>query len=385
MAEIREELIRQDTQFEEMSFAESPKYTLGVEIEFQTLDKSTWDLTPMAPVLLENAPQLLRPRLSPEFIQSILEIQTGICFSLEDVENDLMQTISLTEELAEENNCMLFSASLHPFARHRDQLLTTNERYARIMQELQIVGRRFISQGFHVHVGMPNGETVIQVCNRIQAYLPLLLSLSTSSPYSQGEDTGLMSYRTKLFEALPLAGVYFYLADWKDFTGQIRELQKVGVIKSIRDLWWDARPNPDFGTLEIRVCDLPTRFTDILSITGVIQALAATLAEDNRSCCPLNPYIVQANKWQAARYGLRGSFVDPTALLAPGRISMLEAIDALLQYITPMTIRLGSEKYISNISRILNHGTGSDFLRRRFDETRDLQQVVQSLQKEFWQ
>ncbi len=211
-----------------MHFAHSPKYTLGVEIEFQTLDKATWDLAPLAPVLLKNAPSLLLPRLSPEFIQSILEIQTGVCFSLVDVENDLLQTISLAEELAEENNCMLFSASLHPFAKYREQLLTTNERYARIMEELQIIGRRFISQGFHVHVGLPDGDTAIRVCNRIQAYLPVLLSLSTSSPYSQGEDTGLMSYRTKLFEALPLAGSFYHIPSWKSFVEMVSEPGKSG-------------------------------------------------------------------------------------------------------------------------------------------------------------
>lgn len=370
---------------QELQFVSSAKYTLGVEIEFQTLDKSTWDLTPMAPVLLANAPRLLRPRLSPEFIQSILEIQTGVCFSLVDVENDLMQTISLAEELAEDNNCMLFSASLHPFARYRDQLLTTNERYKSIMQELQLIGRRFISQGFHAHVGLSDTDTLIRVCNRIQAYLPILLALSTSSPYSQGEDTGLMSYRTKLFEVLPLAGVFAHIPDWKTFSKQIKELRRVGVINSLQDLWWDARPNLDFGTLEIRICDLPTRFSDILGITAVIQALVATLAEDKKSYPPLDPYIIQANKWQAARHGLRGTFVDPTHMPAAERISYHEAVENILKYIEPMVIRLGSEHYRDYIDRILKHGTGSDFLRQRYRETGDLQKVVQSLQSEFWQ
>lgn len=368
-----------------MHFAHSPQYTLGVEIEFQTLDKATWDLAPLAPVLLKNAPSLLLPRLSPEFIQSILEIQTGVCFSLVDVENDLLQTISLAEELAEDNNCMLFSASLHPFAKYRDQLLTTNERYARIMEELQIVGRRFISQGFHVHVGVPDGDTAIRVCNRIQAYLPILLSLSASSPYSQGEDTGLMSYRTKLFEALPLAGSFYHIPSWKSFVEMVSGLQKVGVVQSIRDLWWDARPNPDFGTLEIRICDLPTRFSDVLGITALIQALVATLAEDISSCEPLNPYIVKANKWQAARHGLRGAYVDPNGLLAAERIPYSEAVRKLMNYTQPMSIRLGSENYMAKIDRIMTQGTGADFLRKRFRETGDLQVVVQSLQREFWQ
>lgn len=380
MADDHKEVFEQ-----EMHFSSSPKYTMGVEIEFQTLDRSTWDLTPMAPVLLENAPTILSPRLSPEFIQSILEIQTGICFSVIDVENDLLQTISLAEELAAENNCMLFSASLHPFARHRDQLLTTNERYARIMEELQIVGRRFISQGFHVHVGLGDGEAAIRTCNRIQAFLPLLLTLSTSSPYSEGEDTGLMSYRTKLFEALPLAGIYSHIPDWKGFCDLVERLQKVGVIQAAKDLWWDARPNPTLGTVEIRICDLPTRFSDVLALTALIQALVATMAENKNPCPPLNPYIIQANKWQAARHGLSGHYVDPTEILTGERISFGEAVVKLLKIIEPMSVRLGSEKYLVGIERILNEGTGADFLRRRYRETGNLKQVVKSLQKEFWQ
>ena len=368
----------------DLVFHGSSSYSLGVEIEFQTLDKATWDLAPLAPVLLENAPALLRPRLSPEFIQSILEIQTGVCADLGDVENDLMQTISMAEELADDNNCMLFSASLHPFALHRDQLLTTNDRYERIMQELQLLGRRFISQGFHVHVGMPDETTAIRVCNGIQAYLPLLLSLSASSPYSQGEDTGLMSYRTKLFEALPLAGVYSHIPDWQSFTENINFLQDVGVIGSFRDLWWDARINPGFGTLEVRVCDLPFRFSDLLALTAIMQALAATLAEERQVYPPLNPYLVQANKWQAARYGLRGEFVDPLGKLGKGRRATMEVVENLLHYIEPMTRRLGALDYSCLISRVLRDGTGADFLRSRYSEYGNFQQVVQSLQGEFW-
>ena len=326
----------------DLEFAESTGYTLGVEIEFQTLDKKTYDLAPFAPILLENAPALLRPRLSPEFIQSILEIQTGICFSLVDVENDLMQTVSMAEELAEENDSILFAASLHPFARYREQLLTTNDRYETIMQELQIVGRRFITQGLHVHVGLPDGESAVRICNQVQAYLPILLALTASSPFYQGEDTGLMSYRTKLFEALPLAGVYTHIENWHHFKEEVHLLQSVGVITSIRDLWWDARPHPDFGTLEIRICDLPVRFSDILGITAVIQALVATLAEDKSVCLPLNQHIVQSNKWQAIRYGLEGTYFDPGGILSTERISLREAAKLLLKKIEPMGIRLGA-------------------------------------------
>ena len=369
---------------QESSFTASDRYTLGVEVEFQTLDKNTWDLAPLAPTLLENAPPLLLPRLSPEFIQSILEIQTGICDNIDDVKNDLMQTISLAEELAEDNNCRLFSASLHPFACHREQLLTTNERYERIMQELQIVGRRFISQGFHVHVGVASGEIAARVCNKIQAYLPILLALSTSSPYSQGEDTGLMSYRTKLFEALPLAGVYSHINSWDELMQEVEMLKEAGVIGALRDLWWDTRPNPDYGTVEIRICDLPIRFNDILGITALIQALVATIAEEDVGVEPLNPYMLQANKWQAARHGLDGEFVDPAGALAGGRMKYRRAVEEVLEMVGPMVARLDSQQYINHLSVILRDGTGSDYMRSKFNKLCDLKEVIQSLQETFW-
>jgi len=365
-------------------FTESTKYTLGVEIELQILDKTTWDLSPLAPILFENAPSLLSPRLSPEFIQSILEVQTGICFTVEDVENDLMQTVSMAEELAEDNDCRLFSASLHPFALHNKQILTSNSRYERIMDELQIVGRRFISQGFHVHVGVADGDTAVKVCNRIQAYLPLLLALSCSSPFSEGIDTGLMSYRTKLFEALPLAGIYSFIDGWQGLEKEISDLQRAGVIHSLKDLWWDTRPNPEFGTVEIRICDLPIRFNDILAITGVVQALVATIAEGDFDSKPLNYYLIQANKWQAARHGLDGQYVDPNGHLGGTRIPFREAVKRLLVMVDPMTRRLGSYHYVKGVNRILMHGTGSDYLREQYNIVHDFKGVIESIQGGFW-
>ena len=140
------------------------------------------------------------------------------------------------------------------------------------MKDLQIVGRRFISQGLHVHIGIDNSEKVIQVNNALRIYLPLLLALSTSSPFFEGEDTGLHSYRTKIFESLPLAGIPDNLNDWKHFINLTEQLQKAGIIKAVKDLWWDVRPHPGFGTVEVRVCDIPTNYKEIFALVALIQA-----------------------------------------------------------------------------------------------------------------
>lgn len=367
-----------------MEFSESARYTLGVEIEFQILDRESAGLAPLAQTLLDSSPSILKPRLSEELIQSILEIQTGVCFSLEDVENDLLQTCSLAEELAAEYDCILHASSLHPFARADQQILSSNARYQAIMEELQLVGRQFISQGFHVHIGMPDGETAVRVCNQLQTFLPLLLGASGSSPYFQGEDTGFSSYRTKLFELLPLAGIYNYIESWHHFQQEVSMLIQLGVIKSIRDLWWDVRLQPNYGTVEVRICDLPGRFSDILGLTACIQCLAAVLAESKEHVGPLNGYILQANKWQAARHGLRGSFIDPTGFLSSQKMSIGHALKVLVKKLEPMSIRLGCEDYLARMQRILDHGTTADLQRNIYSDNGDLVEVVRMLHGEFW-
>lgn len=366
------------------TFVSSPSYTLGVELEFQVLDKESLNLAPLAPVLLETAPAILRSRITHEWIRSILEIRTGICRSVHDVENDLLQTCSMAEELAADNDCLLYAASLHPFARTEDQVLTDNPRYERIMAELQIVGRRFISQGFHVHVGMINGDTAIKVCDTIQPYLPLFLALSASSPFFQGKDTGLMSYRTKLFEALPLAGIYEEIGNWQHFVGELRKWQEAGVIESIKDLWWDARPHPLFGTIEIRACDLPTQFNDILGLTALIQCFVATLAESEVPVTLCSQQFLRSNKWQAVRYGLDGTFFDPLGFLGGGKMNLREAVHSLIHLVQPMVQRFAVQRYMEMLDRILDHGPGTDSQRRAYAETGDFKKVVIELHEKFW-
>ena len=368
-----------------MEFSSSSGLTLGVEIEFQILDNKDLNLVPFAPLLLDQAPKILRPRLSLEFIKSILEIQTGICEDLRDVENDLLQTCALAEELAIDNDFLLYAASLHPFALAADQELSQKERYEKIMQELQIIGRRFISQGLHVHVGMPDGETAVRVCNLIQAFLPIFLTLSCSSPFYEGKDTGLMSYRTKLFEALPLAGLFEYIQSWQHFLDQIESLKKYGIIQGIRDLWWDTRPNPEFGTIEIRICDLPVKFTSILALVALIQSTAAWLKEEEDLSSALSPYLLKANKWQAARHGLEGRFVDPTAILGDQPMKFRQAAMMLKSRVTAYASKLGGESYLEHLDMIISGGTGADQMRRIYTKTGDFHQVVRDVQKEFWQ
>lgn len=300
------------------------------------------------------------------------------------MEYDLQQTCCLAEELARENGAVLYAASLHPFAQMDDQQLSANQRYQRLIEELQLVGRQFISQGFHVHIGMEDAQSAIRIWNRIQQYLPLFLAISASSPYFQGIDTGFKSYRTKLFEMLPLAGLYGWFKDWNSLVTEVELLRKYGIIGGLRDLWWDARLNPAFGTLEIRICDLPGRFRDILALAAAMQCLVAYLAENDLGDEVPDNLVLQANKWQAARHGLQGLFIDPSGLIGKGRVVLQQAWKELLKCLIPFSVRLGCEHYLQEIEELLRRDSVAVLQRSVYDKENDFKKVIRALQEEFW-
>lgn len=340
---------------EKLSFNKSPAPTIGVELEIQILDSETYALTPLAPEILKMVPDTMSARIKPEFIKSMVEINTGICSTVSSVEKDLTDTFTFLNNLTEGLGAKLYSTGLHPFSRGTDQMVSDKPRYKKIMDDLQLVGRRFISQGLHVHIGVDDEEKVIRVNNNLRIYLPVLLALSTSSPFYEAVDTGLMSYRAKLFEALPLAGMPDSLDDWDSFNELVSLLTKSGTIESVKDIWWDVRPHPDFGTVEIRICDVPYCMRDILAITALIQALVLTLAEQHENPEP-HMQILRTNKWQAARFGLEGQYIDP---FFGRKCSMREAAINLYRYVKPVSEALKSSAYLDEIPEILRRSTGA--------------------------
>jgi carboxylate-amine ligase len=364
-----------------ITFHTSKPFSLGVEIEFQIIDSKNLNLVPRAPDLLAQVPKNLQERIKPEFIRSMLEVNTEVCSTMSQVRDNMTKLIRQVEKLAEKNGCLLFASSLHPFARHNEQELTDHPRYTRIMADLQLVGRRFITQGLHVHVGMSNRDTAIRVADSIRLFLPILLALTSSSPYYEGIDTGLHSYRAKLFEALPLAGMPDQLESWEKYLEMVKLLTSTGIITSVRDLWWDVRPHPDFGTIEIRICDLPSTFTEILAIVALIQGLVADLAVSDRHLNP-NMQVLKSNKWQAARYGLAGTFVYP---LLQKRISMQDAAGELFAKVVPAMEKLGTDHYLDDLQHIVKSGTSADLQRKIFTEKKKYSAIIKELQPRFWQ
>ncbi|GBE00317.1 carboxylate-amine ligase YbdK [bacterium BMS3Abin07] len=361
-------------------FNSSPLPTIGVELELQLIDAGTLDLTNIAETVLGQIHPSFEKRIKQEFIQSMIEINTGICSSVSEVENDLRATLEHLESILSFNNAVYLSSSLHPTARGRDQKIMNHPRYRRILDDLQLIGRRFISQGLHVHIGVDDPEKAVHICNTIRIFLPHLLALSTSSPFYEAELTGLMSYRTKLFEALPLAGMPDYLDGWEEFNHMADLLIRGGYIESVKDLWWDVRPHPEFGTVEVRVCDIPVKFRDILSITALIQALVVTVTGESTHPDP-HMQILKANKWQAARYGFDGVFVDP---VFGTRFGITDAITDLYRFVKPYAEMLGSVPYLDGIPDILKRKTGAHYQIEMYKKTEDFIKVIEKIRDGFF-
>jgi carboxylate-amine ligase len=344
---------------EKLIFNKSPSPTIGVELELQILDAETLELKSIAADILNLVPSSFKEKIKPEFIQSMVEINTGICSNVAEVEKDLKESYSLLMGIADGLGATIYSTSLHPFSKSSDQTVSEHPRYRRIMDDLQLVGRRFISQGLHVHIGVDDEEKVIEVNNNLRIYLPILLALSTSSPFYESIDTGLMSYRAKLFESLPLAGMPDSMVDWEEFCTLNNLLKKSGIIDSVKDIWWDVRPHPDFGTVEIRICDIPYSLRDILAITALVQALVLGIAEQFENPEP-HMQILRSNKWQAARYGLEGFYVDP---FFGKKFTMRDAVIYVYRHVKPFADALKSTDYLDEIPAILNRSTGAHIMR----------------------
>ncbi|UCF87438.1 MAG: YbdK family carboxylate-amine ligase [Nitrospiraceae bacterium] len=366
---------------EELVFNSSSAPTIGVEVEIQILNAETLRLTPLAPDILKMVHPSFREKIKPEFIQSMIEVNTKICSSVKEVEKDLKNTFSHLREITEGLGATLYFTSLHPFSIGSQQEVSDHPRYRRIMNELQLIGRRFITQGLHVHIGVDDREKVIKINNIMRIYLPILLALSTSSPFYESLDTGLMSYRAKLFESLPLAGMPDSLDGWESFTTLTDLLKKNGIIESVKDIWWDVRPHPDFGTVEIRMCDLPYSFRDILAITAFIQALVLTISEQYETP---NPHIqvLRSNKWQAARHGLDGFYVDP---IFGKKHSMQEAVRNIYRFVKPVAESLRSIEYLDEVPEILKRGSGSHLQRKIYSANgRSFEKMIKMIQELFY-
>lgn len=360
-----------------------PSFTLGIEEEYQTIDPETRDLcSHLSADILGKGQRLFHDHVKPEMHQSVVEVGTGVCRDIQQARREIMQLRRDLIALAKESGLRLAAGATHPFAQWREQEIYPAERYETIVEDLQSVARGNLIFGLHVHVGIEDRETMIHLMNAARYFLPHLLALSTNSPFWQGTETGLKSYRCKVFDKFPRTNIPGYFQSWADFEGFVRTLVKTNCIDNGKKIWWDLRPHPHFPTLEFRVCDLPLRVDETVALAALIQATVAKLYKlhaANQSFRLYRRSLLMENKWRAARYGLDGKLIDfGKEEEAPTR----DLMEEYLAFVDDVVDEMGSRAEVESIRTILEHGTGADRQLRVFRETGDLKRVVDYMVQE---
>ncbi len=368
----------------QIPFHASPTSSIGVEWELQLVDRGTRQLTSgAAEILRELSPDGEHATAKHELLQSTIEVITGVCSTVGEATADLASTIAQLQPRAAARGLGLMCAGTHPITAWQTQQISDNPRYAKLVEDMQWLARRLQIFGVHVHVGVRSPDKVIAMVNALSAYIPHFLALSASSPFWKGSDTGLASARSKIFEGLPTAGLPQQLMDWAQFEGYMATLVKTGTITSIKEVWWDIRPHPTYGTVELRIADgLPT-----MDEIGMVAALSQCLVEtfdreiDKGYTLPTpRRWVVQENKWRAARYGLEADVIVGEDGLQPVRAALRE----LVQDMRPAAERLGCVDQLMRIERVL--AGGASYQRQRAVAAAsggDLTAVVDSLLAEF--
>lgn len=342
-----------------MQFNASEKPTIGVEVELALIDPQSMALTNVNAALLDALPPGLEQCVKPELMQCYVEINTGICDTVDAAETDLRQKLLAVQRIAEANDIRLHWTGTHPFSKWGDQVVTDNARYHGLIDLMQDTARQLITFGLHVHVGVDSGDKAVMICDRILRHLPTLLALSCNSPFWEGRDTGLHSWRSRVMDGLPTAGLPPLMRNWSEYVWLIHHLVETGYIETVREIWWDVRPHHNFGTVEVRICDVPGSLEDTLGIVALVQSLITALSneiDDGVYLHDCHPMMVRQNKWQAARYGLDANLVDSdTYKVRPAR----KAVRDLVEHLLPTAQDLGCDSYMQHVLDMSHQPTGS--------------------------
>src|SRR5580700_4581606 len=354
-----------------------PSFTLGIEEEYQTIDPETRDLkSHIATEMLAQGKMRLEERVKAEMHQSVIEVGTRVCRNIKEAKEDIYDLRRQMIQLAEEHDLLLVAGATHPFADWRRQEIYPDERYARVVEDLQMVARANLIFGLHVHVGIEDREEAIRVMNTMRYFLPHILALSTNSPFWLGMNTGFKSYRAKVFERFPRTNIPDIYANWAEYETFINLLVKTNCVDNGKKVWWDIRPHPFFNTLEVRVCDIPMRLDETMAIAALIQATVAMLYElhaSNKSYRIYGRALIMENKFRASRYGLDGKLID---FGQEEEVPVRKLMDAYLDLIDPVVDELGSREEINYIHQMLKMGSGADRQLKVFEQTGDLKKVV---------
>ncbi len=362
-------------------FTPSRGPTLGAELEVWLTDPETRDIVPRGPDVLNHFGE--KSKFKPELFSGIVEINTGVCRNISELRADLSASI---EELVAYGDKVGFapaSSGTHPFANYHKTEVSKGERYTNHIARIAWPMRRLLICGLHIHVGVDSGEKAIAILNALPAFFPHMMAVASSSPYWQGNDTGMASSRLKIFETLPTAGLPPVINNWNEFVRLMRTLVNAEAIKTVREIWWDVRPHLEYGTIEVRICDAPPTLDEVIAVAGFIHALVGWLGDlyDKGHEMPsLREWTLKENKWRAARWGRDANMIRNERGLQE---SVTTHLRHMVYEVTPMAETIDAVAGLEAIETILTHGPSYERQRRVFERTHDLRAVVDALAYEF--
>ncbi len=341
-------------------YTTTPPFTLGIEEEYLLVDLETLDLTAAPEALMNDAADVLGEKVSPEFLQCQIEVGTGVCDTIADARADLAHLRKTVADLAGRHGLAPIAASTHPFAKWQQQEFTDKERYRTLERDLAGVARRMLICGMHVHVGIDDDDLRMDLMRQFTYFLPHLLALSTSSPFWEGEETGLRSYRLTVFDNLPRTGLPPTFNSHVEYERAIQTMVKTGVIEDSTKIWWDLRPSGRFPTLESRICDVSPLLDDTIAIAALIQSIFLMLFDlgmKNQRWRIYDRFLIAENRWRAQRYGASKGLID----FGLGQIKSCEDLfDELLETLAPHAAALGCTKEVMHTKTILKNGTSAE-------------------------
>jgi len=338
-----------------------PTFTIGIEEEYLLVDKASRDLVREMPhALFDACEQALRGQVTREFLKSQIEVETQVHKTPRAAGEELATLRATVARLAGEHGLAPIAASTHPFARWSTQQPTDRERYQAIAKDLAGVGRRLVICGMHVHIGIEDDELRIDLMNQARYFLPHLLVLSTSSPFAEGEDTGLKCYRLAAYQELPRTGLPGKFESWEEYRSTVDVLVRNGVIEDASKIWWDLRPSAKFPTLEMRITDVCTRLDDAVCVASMYASIVRMLYRIRRSNQTWRSYplfLLSENRWRAQRYGVDGTLFDfGRGELVPFR----DLVDELLVLLREDAEALDCWPEVEHARTIVDRGTSAN-------------------------
>ena len=336
-------------------------FSIGLEEEYLIVNKYDGELIIDPPKnLMRDCKKKLKQQVKPEFLKSQIEVRTKVCSAIKDLKKNLIFLRKNISEILNQYDLAPIAVSIHPFSRWEQQKHTEKRRYSALAEDFQIVGRRLVISGMHIHVGIPDNEMRIDLMNQVAYFLPHLLALSTSSPFWKGELTGLKSYRVSIFDELPRTGLPEQFDSYNEYRRHLKILLNSGLLEDPSKIWWDLRPNVKFPTLEMRICDTCTSLKDAISIAALylcIIHMVHRLRRENQKWRVYSKMLINENRWRVQRYGMEKGLVDfGKSKLVPYK----HLIDELIELVKEDASELGCIQEVQNIKNIYKAGTSAD-------------------------